>query len=176
MTRTATIISIIVVIVAAAGVWLFMQPGFSGQAGNENQQQSGKISAETDAAIRDAVTGFGSHLKNVSLLATSTLSTQLQTEYGQYLSPDLLASWQQNPGLAWGREVSSPWPDRIEVATVTPNGDGTYAVSADIIEKTSTDTATSSTDRVPVTLTVAQSGNAYVIVSAMKGATTTQTQ
>lgn len=169
MTRTTTIItSIIVLIIAAAGLWFFLQPATSPQA--QTGQEQGKISAETDAAIRDTVTGFGAHLKNVSLLATSTLSSQISSEYGPYLSQDLLARWQANPSLALGRQVSSPWPDRIEVSTVNTNGDGSYRVSADIVEVTSTDTATSSADRVPVVFTVAQSGSSYLITDAALGA------
>jgi hypothetical protein len=169
MTRTATIITaVIVLVIAGVGLWLFMQPATAPQ--NQTGATSGKISSNTDAQIRNTVIGFGAHLKNVSLLSTSTLSAQLESEYGPYLSQDLLSRWQANPSAALGREVSSPWPDRIEVNTVSPNGDGTYTVSADIVEVTSADTATSSSDRVPVTLTVAQSGGNYVITDAQQGA------
>ncbi len=165
MTRTATIITSIIVIIVAVGLWFFLSPATSPTQTGEEQ---GKISTETDTAIRDTVTQFGSHLKNVSLLSTSTLSAQLQSEYGPYLSSDLLSKWQTNPDLALGREVSSPWPDRIEVVSVTPSGNGVYTVSADIVEVTSADTATSSSDRVPVTFTVAQSGTGYVITGVSK--------
>jgi len=174
MTRTASVITaIVVLIIIALGLWMFMQPAAAPQTGST----SGKISTETATALRDTVTGFGAHLKNVALLSTSTLSSQLAREYAPYLSQDLIARWQANPALALGRQVSSPWPDRIEVRTVSPNGDGTYVVSGDIIEVTSTDTATSSSDRVPVMLTVAQSGTLYMITDATLGApSTTQVQ
>jgi len=170
MTRTASVITaIIVLVIVVIGLWMFMQPAAAPQTGST----SGKISAETDTAIRNTVTNFGMHLKNVSLLATSTLSSQIESEYGPYLSPDLVTRWQANPALALGRQVSSPWPDRIEINTVNPNGDGTYTVLGDIVEVTSADTATSSSDRVPVMFTVAQNGASYVITNATLGAPTT---
>ncbi len=167
MTRTATIITtIIVLVIVAVGLWFFLQPATS--PSTQTGQEQGKISAETDSAIRDTVIGFGTHLKNVSLLSTSTVSSQIQSEYGPYLSANLLSQWQANPNLALGRQVSSPWPDRIEVNSVTASGDNAYTVSADIVEVTSADTATSSSDRVPVTFTLAQSGTGYVITGISK--------
>jgi hypothetical protein len=167
MTRTSTIITaIIVIIIIGLGLWFFLQPATAPSTQTGTQQ--GSVSTQTDAAIRSTVTQFGTHLKNVSLLSTSTLSSQMASEYGPYLTPDLLSQWQDNPQLALGREVSSPWPDRIEVNSVTQNSDGTYNVSADIVEVTSTDTATSSGNRVPVTFTLAQGGSGFVITSVSK--------
>lgn len=173
MIRTSTVLIIIILIVlAGAGAWYYLAPQQAPQAGNETP--AGSISAEENASIRALVTDFGTHLKNVSLLSTSTLSSQLQAEYGNYLSPDLLNAWQADPSLALGREVSSPWPDRIDVGSVTANGDGTYLVTGNIVEVTSTDTATSSATRVPVTLTVSRGAAGYVIVAASAGASSTQ--
>ena len=167
MTRTASIITaVIVLIIVGLGLWFFLRPATA--PGTQTGEVQGKISADTDAAIRSTVTQFGSHLKNVSLLSTSTVSSQIESEYGPYLSSDLLSQWQANPSLALGREVSSPWPDRIEINTVSASGSGTYTVSADIVEVTSADTATSSSDRVPVTFTLMQSGTGYIITGVSK--------
>ncbi len=129
-----------------------------------------KISAETDTQIRATVVEFGTHLKNVSLLATSTLSSQLTSEYGAYLSPDLLSAWQNNPSLALGRTTSSPWPDRIEVVSVTAVGDNGYRVEGNVIEITSADSPLEPAAVYPVTLTVTQNNGSWRITSITKGA------
>src|SRR5262245_5103097 len=106
MTKTATILaSLLVLGLLAGGWWLYTQ--------NQGGEPAGKISAETDTAIRAQIMAFGNELQNVSLLSTSTVAEDLDSHYGQYLSAELLASWKNNPERALGRLTSSPWPDRI---------------------------------------------------------------
>ncbi len=129
----------------------------------------GKISAETDAAVRARVTEFGSRLQAVSLLSP-TVSSDMAAAYGSYLTPELLSVWQKNPADALGRSASSPWPDRIEVATVSPIGAQQFQVEANVIEITSGDTPLEPAAVYPVTLIVQERGGSYLISRVTKGA------
>ena len=93
------------------------------------------IPAEIDTAIRNNVTGFGMHLKNVSLLApAATVRSTMAKEYGPYIIPELLTKWQNDPSQALGKTTSSPWPERIQISTITKELNGTYKVEATVIE------------------------------------------
>lgn len=113
-----------------------------------------------DAAVRSAVTSFGAALAQVSLQSSSA-AAQMEEFYGPYVAPGLLRSWEAAPTAAPGRLVSSPWPDHIDISSVTPQPDGTYAVSGAVVEKTSTGDAGS----YPVTMTLASTGGSWLITS-----------
>lgn len=95
--------------------------------------------AKDEKAIRTIVENFGKVLKNVSLLASdSEIIKNMEANYAEYVTPDLLANWEANPSVrAAGRLVSSPWPDRIEISSVERNVDSSYTVSGTLIEVTS---------------------------------------
>lgn len=166
MTRTATIVSVIVLILIAAGLLFFIQPSLMEPS---TSVSSGKLSPETDAEVRALVVDFGSKLKNVSLLATSSAS-QIETQYGIYLTPSLLADWKAHTDHAIGRQTSSPWPDRIEVVSVSPVGDNVYKAEGNVIEITSADTPNEPAAVYPVTLTLQKDGDTWHINSVVKGA------
>ncbi|MDB5255294.1 MAG: phage shock protein PspC [Candidatus Nomurabacteria bacterium] len=93
---------------------------------------------QNEQAVRDTVQHFGETLQQVSLLApAATLKPQMEKVYGSYLTPELLKQWQNNPDIALGRQTSSPYPDHISIDEVSKNEDGSYTVTADIIEMTS---------------------------------------
>lgn len=93
----------------------------------------------TNFIVRQVVNGFGDEMSQVSLLApASALAEDMDEHYALYIHPTLLESWKQNPSTALGRHVSSPYPDTIEIASVMPRADGTYAVQGNIIYKTNT--------------------------------------
>ena len=54
--------------------------------------------------------------------------------YGDYITPELLAKWQGDPQNAPGRMTSSPWPDRIEISNIERQPDGSYIANGKIIE------------------------------------------
>lgn len=88
--------------------------------------------------ITNQVQSFGQGLQLVSLLAPKAdIKTQMDKVYGPYLTPELLKQWEAHPDTALGREVSSPWPDHINVGQITKNTDDTYTVTGDVIELTS---------------------------------------
>jgi hypothetical protein len=82
--------------------------------------------------------------------------------------------WQSQPNSAPGRQTSSPWPDRIDVVSVTPTASGnafaTYQVEGNVIEVTSADTPNEPAAVQPISLTVKKQGNAWVITAVSRGA------
>ena len=90
--------------------------------------------AEITALVED----FGSRLEKVALLAPDDLvKKSLQENYGDLVSPLLLAEWISSPQDAPGRVVSSPWPDRIEILDIEKLAQDSYRVKGEIIEITS---------------------------------------
>ncbi|MGQ9824382.1 MAG: hypothetical protein ACUVSK_05195, partial [Desulfotomaculales bacterium] len=72
------------------------------------------------AAVTALVEDFGGRLQAVSLLAPKeAVQKSIRENYGDLVMPALLAWWLENPAGAPGRELSSPWPDRIEIRSVT---------------------------------------------------------
>ncbi|WP_284646016.1 hypothetical protein [Paenibacillus silviterrae] len=97
--------------------------------------QSEKTDEET---IIGLVESFGSKLQMVSLSAPNELiSKNIQENYGNLVSQELLTKWQSDPVHAPGRQVSSPWPDRIEVQSDEKVSNDMYRVKGQIIEITS---------------------------------------
>ena len=101
---------------------------------------------QTDAVDKQTVTtlveNFGKKLQLVSLQAPQdTLKKSMQENYGEFISPSLLAKWQGDPQNAPGRLVSSPWPDRINILSAKKTSDNTYEVKGEIIEITSAEKA-----------------------------------
>lgn len=119
---------------------------------------TGIIDGEHEGDVRTTVAQFGNQINSVSLLSP-TAAEEIQSSYGPYVSPELLASWIQDPSLAPGRATSSPWPDHIAVDTVVKNEVGAYDVMGRIILKTSTEDA----GIIPVSLTVANVNGSFLI-------------
>jgi hypothetical protein len=143
MNRTSLIVLIFIVIVAVGAYLVFVNP------------------AASDAALaRAAVTNFGSHLADVSLLATSTdVVDAMHNSYAPYVDANLLAAWDANPAGAPGRLTSSPWPARIDTVSSALNADGTYTVRGTVAEETSTGPS----GTYPVTATVANENGTWLI-------------
>lgn len=112
------------------------------------------VNTDTSAA-RMTVELFGQHMKDVALLAPDSLVTkQIQDAYGSLVTPELLRHWQENPSDAPGRDVSSPWPERIEIREITPTGSGEVSASGDVVYVTSTEQSGGAAARQPVNITV----------------------
>ena len=124
--------------------------------------------AKDKADVSELVTNFGSKLKNVPLSGEGSLAQQaIQENYSPYVTPELLQSWLQKPSSAPGRLTSSPWPDRIEVQNVTPQGAG-YIVNGTIDLLTSVEAASSSgatAGTIPVVVQVIKNGGAWQIAA-----------
>jgi hypothetical protein len=91
----------------------------------------------------------------VSLLAPpDALRGQIEAEYAPFVTPELLAAWLADPAGAPGRQVSSPWPERIEVREVVPQ-EGGYRVTGEVVYVTGVEQAAGgAARREPVAMTV----------------------
>ena len=118
----------------------------------------GVIDGEHEGDVRSTVAAFGNQLNSVSPLAADA-SAQIRRAYGPYVSERLLMRWTAFPEEAPGRMTSSPWPEHIEIETVTLNEAGAYDVAGRIILKDSRGDAGS----VPVLLSVSQTEQGYRI-------------
>lgn len=139
-------ISLIVVIVVVIGIVLSLQSHVA-------------TSAKDQAIVRDQVTSFGNYLKSVSLTVDhGLLKSDIQQAYGQFVTPELLSSWLADSTLAPGSATSSPWPDHIDIAQVSPQGQG-YIVSGTIVMMSSTGI----TGNVPVIVFLENRGGKWLI-------------
>jgi len=100
--------------------------------------QTGAGDEVEEAQIRELVENFGKRLQNVALLAPDA-AQQIQKQYAEFVSPVLLEMWMSDLSAAPGRMVSSPWPDRIEIAALEKISADRYAVTGSMIEVTSTE-------------------------------------
>jgi hypothetical protein len=156
------IILLVLVLVVIAFYALFYSP--------ESSFTNEPVQSEADTSVRTLVGEFASKLKNVSLLLPpAELGSQLAVEYGPFITPELLTAWQEDPAKALGRNVSSPWPDRIEIVSVSKQGDTSYKVEGNVIEISSADKPTEPATTYPVTLTVEEREGKWLIASAQKG-------
>ncbi len=88
--------------------------------------------------VTKLVADFGSRLKKVSLLAPEDIvKNSLQENYGDLVSPALMAEWKSNLHHVPGRLTSSPWPERIEIVGMDKLSNTRYQIKGDIIEVTS---------------------------------------
>jgi hypothetical protein len=108
--------------------------------------------------VRAVVEDFGSRLQNVSLLAPDA-ADQIAAQYGDLVTPELLAAWQADPSQAPGRLTSSPWPDHLDIRIVRPVSETEYTVEAVLVEMTST----GESGRANVRLIVIGEGDAWLI-------------
>jgi hypothetical protein len=122
-----------------------------------------------EPAARTAVEQLGERLRQVSLLAPDSIVVgEIRRAYEPLVTPELLAAWTSNPSRAPGRDVSSPWPARIEIRSVEESGAAGCRIDGEVIYATSTDSAAASS---PVTIEVRDAGGWRV--SAWEAAATT---
>lgn len=127
-------------------------------------------SAQEELLLENKIIAFGKVLKNVSLLSpAATLKSDIEKNYSSYITPELLATWQAEPTLALGRNVSSPWPDRIEINSIIKQNATTYKVLGNVIEITSADNAGRPAGVYPVTLFIEKRGEDWKIAGVEKG-------
>jgi hypothetical protein len=125
----------------------------------EEQQQPTETAVKT--TVTNLVTDFGHNLQKVSLLAPEDIvKTSIQENYGDLISSNLLSKWQNDPQIAPGRLVSSPWPDRIEILSIEKLTNGTYDVKGEIIEVTSDEKIAA---KRPIKLVVKMINNRWLI-------------
>ena len=134
----------------------------------ETPQQTEKADQQ---AISNLVENFGKKLQAVPLLASQEVAAQsMKDNYGSFVSPALLAKWQQDPANAPGRTVSSPWPERIEILSMEKISADDYQVKGNIIEITSEEKANGGAAATrPIALEVKRSEKQWLIEAAVLG-------
>jgi hypothetical protein len=123
---------------------------------HDDSQKAHGDSQECPSEVSAKATQLGEAMRRVSLLAPdSVLAKGLRDAYGPLVTPAVLASWRKNPSSAPGREVSNPWPARLEITSVRPDGDQ-CTVTANVVYVTATDTL-SPVEKRPVSIQLADS-------------------
>ena len=101
---------------------------------------SSESGADCASDARRVIARLGERMRQVSLLAPdSVVRREIDDAYAALVSAELRAAWQAAPASAPGREVSSPWPARIEVRSIHPDG-RVCLVEGDVVYVTSADT------------------------------------
>lgn len=121
--------------------------------------------------IERLVESFGSKLQHVSLLAPKDiLEKDMLEQYGDYVSKQLIEKWVEDPMNALGRQVSSPWPERIDIISINKVTELTYEVEGEIIEITSVEKQNGGFAlKRPITLMVKKIDNRWLIDDAELG-------
>ncbi len=138
---TAGILALIIILI---GTVLYINDGFG---------------INPSSSARSAVEEFGTKLQGVSLIAPDATST-MASVYGAFVTPELLQTWQKDPEDAPGRLTSSPYPDRIDIESMTKQGSG-YIVSGTVVYLTSEGEA----GRAPVILQVIPQDGEWLIAA-----------
>lgn len=96
-----------------------------------------------DPAVLSVVEVLGRSMREVSLLAPdSIVEAEMREAYAPLVTPELLEAWIADPASAPGRQVSSPWPQRIEIQSTTAADDTRCRLHGEVILVTSADTTT----------------------------------
>ncbi|MDD2656291.1 MAG: hypothetical protein PHQ18_01830 [Patescibacteria group bacterium] len=91
-------------------------------------------------SVNNVVETFGKRMQDVNLKIEDqdVLSLTIEKEYGDLvISPDLLVDWLRDPSSAPGTQVSSPWPDHIEILSTEKQENGSYEVKGNVVQITS---------------------------------------
>lgn len=125
-------------------------------------------SGETDVrdeegTIRYVVESFGKRLQNVPLQSPNAAQA-IREQYAEWISPELLEAWAEDPSRAPGRIVSSPWTDHIEIAALVKQGTDGYLVTGFVVEITSVELVNSgAAAKIPVHLVVEKREGRWLI-------------
>jgi hypothetical protein len=137
-------------------------PSATGTASPPAQRQTAAAPrpGQTQKAER-VVEEFGRRMKNVPTSASLEIASKaVREEYGGLVDKLLLAVWEATPSRAPGRQVSSPWPERIEIASSTNSGAEVVVIGM-IVETASAGVVR----RVPVEIRLRPEGDSWVIAA-----------
>lgn len=123
MKKTYTILGIIIAIIILVMIFLFIK---------QTQRTTNPRVVGEESAV-NIVTKFGKAIQKVPLTADEdTVKNTIKKEYAPYVTKGLLNKWLDDPISAPGREVSSPWPDHIEITQTRKIGHE-YQINGNII-------------------------------------------
>ncbi len=121
--------------------------------------KNGGFGIDPASSARTVVEEFGAQQQKVSLLEPQASSTMAEA-YGPFVAPDLLAHLQADLDRAPGRRTSSPYPDHIDITTITKQGAG-YIVSGSVVHMS----ATGESGRTPVIMQVIPHEGRWIIAA-----------
>ncbi len=138
-------------LIVGAGVLVLLLIGIAAYAVTRPRVPS------NDFQIREVVYGFGDEISQVSLSKTpDEVARDMDMHYAVYIHPDLLAAWKQDPTRALATPVTGPRTDKVEIATVTHNKNGTYTVDASLVAKNTSKDPAAEALKTPVRFTLTQ--------------------
>lgn len=120
----------------------------------------GVLDGEREGDVRTLIGAFGNQLDTVSLFAPDA-AEEIRAAYGPYATPELIDAWIADPMRAPGRLTSSPWPDHIDITSVTMTSPTSYMVEGTIALVTSGGDA----GTVPVSITVEEREGRFLITA-----------
>jgi hypothetical protein len=158
-TKSHTFGVVVTIIVIACAAFLLIK----------SKSVAPSASGETQA-VDAAVEAFGKQMQQVSLLAPSdALKSGMESAYGAYVAPELLAAWEADPSTAPGRETSSPWPDHIAIVSTQFSDSQTAIVSGTVVELTSNEVEHGGiANQYPVTITLKNRDGVWIITDFKK--------
>ena len=125
---TGIVLLVVVVFVAGFFFWNFMNPN--------------TIKKDEKAEVTALVESFGSKLKEVRLSDPEEMvSQEIKQVYTPFVSSNLLLDLINDPSKAPGGDVSSPWPEKIEIISMEKSDSHTIQVKGKIILMTSVEMA-----------------------------------
>lgn len=131
----------------------------------ESQVKGTTVTTNSNEHEKEIVYGvvekFGSNLQKISLLGPKEqLERDMQENYGDVASPELIEQWLMDPLQAPGRLYSSPWPDRIDIKNTEKLSENAYSFEGEIIEIANVDKIV---ERIPIDLVVERLGDRWLI-------------
>jgi hypothetical protein len=160
MKKTITILTILALVALVVGRYVSTRPAPT------PADTTSIIPVSDEHTVRELVVNFGTHLKNVSLLAEpEAVISSIQEEYAPFVSPILMSEWVSDLSRVPGRTTSSPWPERIEIKSMENKG-VYYEIVADVIEvaQVESSSAPAEVSRTTVYITVAKINSEWLIV------------
>jgi hypothetical protein len=125
-----------------------------------NERLMGEDAKNTAETV---VNEFGSRLKNVSLLSPEeALKESIRENYGELITPELLSIWENDPSLAPGRVVSSPWPEKIDIYDLAI-GPNEISVGGSVVEATSAEPAGDERLKRPINIKLTKEDGKWLI-------------
>ncbi len=139
MIRHALLIFCILIVAACRDEFRIPQPPpAEAPSAPQTSSQARPPATSSEESIRTLVREFGGKLQLVSLLAPpDVVEKAMREHYSSFVTPALLQRWIDHPAEAPGREVSSPWPERIDIRALKRDSSNRYAVDGEVVEITS---------------------------------------
>jgi len=95
-----------------------------------------------EKSVVDFAQEFGALLQEVALMVPKEVAAEnIREKYSNFVTPEMLKRWTDNPEVAPGRASSSPWPDRFEVSGLEKLSREEVVVRGTIVWITSTEIA-----------------------------------